>query len=78
MTSGCWSFNQGKRARCQGCKSAIREVRGHAILTEWRGDGRYTIDDAVQEFSTYAAAERAASRAYERDNRSNLVARFVL
>jgi hypothetical protein len=78
LTTGCATFDQGKRERCKGCKSTVREVHGHAILTQWRGDDRYTLDGAVKEFSTYAAAERAAMKAYEADNRSELVARFIL
>jgi hypothetical protein len=39
LTPGCAAFDQRKRARCAGCRSGVRAVRGHAVLVAWRGDG---------------------------------------
>jgi hypothetical protein len=77
LTPGCAAFDQRKRARCAGCRSGVRAVRRHAVLVAWRGDGRYTLGDALATFRTYAAAEREAARLYEIDNRSDVVARFL-
>lgn len=73
----CLEMNQGKRAKCKYCKSDIRPVMGHAILAKHRGDGNYTMADCIKEYATLAAAERAASKLYKADNRSNVVARFI-
>jgi hypothetical protein len=77
MTFRCGTYNQGRRAKCVGCGSPIVALHGHAILAKHRGDGRYSMDDAIKEYATLAAAERAASKLYEADNRSNVVARFI-
>jgi len=77
MTSECGSTNQGKRDRCKGCKSAIVATAGHAIIANHRGDGNYSLADAVREFATMTAADKAAAKAYEADNQSALVARFI-
>ena len=73
----CGAFDQSPRKRCEGCASELRTVRGYAIVAPWRGDGRYSLADAVRVYASMRAANSAASRAYERDNRSTLVARFI-
>jgi hypothetical protein len=78
MTQQCGLPDQGKRSKCKGCKSDIRAITGHAVVVEHRGDGRYTLADAVKEFATLAAAERSASSAYAADSQSSLVARFLI
>lgn len=78
VTSACGSMNQGKRDKCKGCKSSVRAIEGHAVLIPWRGDSRYQLTEAVREFATMAGADRAAAKAYESDNSSELVARFLL
>lgn len=77
MTSACGASNQGKRTRCEGCKSDVVAIAGHAIIAKHRGDGNYSMDDAVREFRTMTAAYKAASKAYGADNQSALVARFI-
>lgn len=73
----CGTFDQSPRKRCEGCASELHTVRGYAIVTPHRGDGRYSLADAVRVYASMRAADSAASRAYERDNRSTLVARFI-
>lgn len=77
-TIHCSEMNQGKRAKCKYCGSGIRAVEGHAVVIPWRGDGRYQLGDAVAEYATWSAAEKAADRAYEENNNSDLVARFII
>lgn len=76
-TAACGDMNQGKRPKCRGCKSTIRAIVGEAVLVHWRGDGRYTAAEAVRSFTTLLAADKAASKAYELDNESTLVSRFI-
>lgn len=78
VTSSCGSANQGKRPKCRGCKSDVRQITGRAVTIAHRGDGRYHVVDAVKEYATMAAAEKAAQLAYEADNNSALVARFLV
>lgn len=73
----CGEWNVRNRSRCRGCGSDIRRIEGHAILAHWRGDANYSLSDSVKEFASMPAAEKAATRAYELDNQSNLVARFI-
>jgi hypothetical protein len=75
--SPCLTFNQGKREKCRGCGARVLAIAGTPILARWRGDGAYALSDAVKTYATMGAAERAASRAYDADNRSSLVARFI-
>ena len=79
LTSRCAPANLGKRAKCAGCGSSIIALTGHAVLIPHSGGtNEYRLADAVREYATMAAAERAASKAYEADNRSDLVARFII
>lgn len=77
-TVACRSENQGKRSKCKGCRSDIVARHGHAIIAHHRGDGNYSLSDALQTFQTMSGAERAADRLYTADNSSDVVARFVL
>lgn len=53
------------------------ELEEHHGLFHWRGDGNYRLADMVKEYKRPADADRAARRAYDADNRSDLVARTV-
>ncbi|QGJ93855.1 hypothetical protein SEA_HANNACONDA_216 [Mycobacterium phage Hannaconda] len=77
VTVQCRTFNQGKRAKCKGCKGPVHAITGHAIIAHWRGDGNYTLADAIKTYATLSAAERAADKLYATDNSSDVVARFV-
>ncbi|AWH14036.1 hypothetical protein SEA_HALLEY_228 [Mycobacterium phage Halley] len=78
VTVQCRTFNQGKRAKCKGCKGPVHAITGHAIIAHWRGDGNYTLADAIKTYATLSAAERAADKLYATDNSSDVVARFVI
>ncbi|AGS82515.1 hypothetical protein PBI_REDNO2_217 [Mycobacterium phage Redno2] len=77
VTLQCRTHNQGKRDKCKGCKGPVHAITGHAIIAHWRGDGNYTLADAIKTYASYGAAERAADRLYQSDPSSNVVARFV-
>ncbi|ACE79925.1 hypothetical protein DD5_85 [Mycobacterium phage DD5] len=78
VTVECVAEDQGRRAKCRGCGSALRAIEGHAVLIPHSGGSRrYNLDDAVREYATLNAARKAADRAFEENPRSNLVARFL-
>jgi hypothetical protein len=76
-THRCGEFNQGKRDRCKGCGASVLAHQGTHVLAHWRGDSRYTAADAVKTYASSGAADRAASKAFELDNQSDLVARWI-
>ncbi|WNM72765.1 hypothetical protein SEA_BOMBITAS_210 [Mycobacterium phage Bombitas] len=78
VTVQCRTFNQGKRAKCKGCKGPVHAITGHAIIAHWRGDGNYTLADAIKTYATLSAAQRAADKLHATDNSSDVVARFVI
>lgn len=58
----------------EAAEKARRRAQDWGLFV-WRGDGRYWRKDAVKVFKTEGGAERAASRAYDADRSSQLVAR---
>lgn len=62
-----------KRKRCGYCGSSLLVLSGVWACFEWRGDGRYYLDDALSTHATEAAARRAAER-----DPDKLVWRFVI
>ena len=60
---------------CPRCGDHLRQVRVTFALVPWRGDGRYSLADAIATYSRESAADADASRRYAADATSPYVVR---
>ena len=60
---------------CPTCHGELIEVRVTFAIVPWRGDGRYSLEDAVATYSREVMADADASRRYAEDERSPYVVR---
>ena len=64
------------KEREAAAKAAARSIDWGLFV--WRGDGRYWRAGAVKVFKTQGGAERAATRLYDADRSSQIVARPIM
>lgn len=60
---------------CPGCHGELREVRVTFAIVPWRGDSRYSLEQAIATYSRESMADADASRRYAEDERSPYVVR---
>ena len=65
------------RETCPWCGGSTFVQTGTYALIPWRGDGRYTIDQAVRTYAREGAADRAAQKHYDEGDPRELVVRFL-
>ena len=60
---------------CQSCKGYLIEQTVTFALVPWRGDGHYSLADAIATYAGEKRAEAHASKLYEADQSSPYVVR---